>query len=244
VEDTPAAPTVIAADNKTADSIEREMEQTRESITQKVAALENQVLGTIQTATDTITDTVQTVKDTVTAGPTAVKDTVAAVKDSVKETFASVRESVTSFDLSDCVRENPGTAIGTSIVSGFLTGFLLLGRESRPMTSRGYRTPSPGVNPAPASFAANAFEGYSGSSSPGLFGGLMDMARGELQQIAKQALATALESLKQSVNQKIPQVMDSAVQTVADRVTGDAGATEPGSGKPVVRVQYTPTTGF
>lgn len=234
----PTATPGLTADEKSPDAIERDMEQTRESITQKVAALETQVLGTIQTATNTLTDTVQTVKETVTTAPAAVKETVqetvAAVKDSVKETLTSVKESVASFSLSDCVRDNPGTALGTSAAFGFLTGYLLLGgRESRPLMARGYREPAPNGRPGTVPpDTAHHFASYGERAEParpGVFAGLMAMVGGELEQLAKQALTTALASLKQSVNEKVPRVMDDAVQTLADRVTGHAPANGAGA---------------
>lgn len=223
------------ADDKSPDRIEQEMEQTRESITQKVAALENQVLGTIQNATNTLTDTVQTVKDTVNTAPAAVKETVqetvAAMKDSVKETISSVRDSVASFSLTDCVRDNPAAALGTSVVGGFLTGFFLLGgRDTRPLMARGSREPAPEGRPG------SVPPGYSAYSAPappepahaGMFAGLMGMVGGEVEKLARQALSTAIESLKRSVNEKVPRLMDDAVQTLADRVTGQNGSTNTG----------------
>jgi ElaB/YqjD/DUF883 family membrane-anchored ribosome-binding protein len=214
--------------DKSPDLIEREMEQTRESLTQKVAALENQVLGTIQTATNTISDTVQSVKDTVNTAPAAVRDTVqetvAAVKDSVAETISQVRNSVTSFSVSDCVRENPLAAVGTSLVGGFLAG-LCLTTGRRPIMARGTMAPAAdghtGVEPKGVFGQAPAYEG---PSSPGILSNLAGMVGGELQQLVRQALTTAVESLKQSVNQRVPGLMDDAVQTVTDRLTGQDGA--------------------
>jgi ElaB/YqjD/DUF883 family membrane-anchored ribosome-binding protein len=245
----PTATPGVTAGEKSPDAIERDMEQTRESITQKVAALENQVLGTIQTASNTISDTVQTVKDTVSTAPAAVKETVqetvAAVKDSVKETFTSVKESVAAFSLTDCVREHPGAALGTSAVVGFLTGFLLLGgRDSRPLMARGYREPAPGGRPGTAPpDTAHHFSGYAAHTEParpGMFAGLLGMVSGEVEQLAKQALSTALASLKQSVNEKVPRMMDDAVQTLADRVTGHG----PANGVGAADARVTPTAGF
>jgi len=237
------------------DRIEREMEQTRESITQKVSLLENQVLGTIQTATNTLTDTVQTVKDTVTTAPAAVKETVqetvAAVKDSVRETFATVKDSVASFSLTDCTRNHPGAALGTSVVGGFLTGFLLLGgRESRPLMARGFREPAPDGRPGTVPHEYAPFGGATGSHShavpaqPGIFSGLMGMIGGEIEQLARQALTTAIASLKQSVNEKVPRLMDDAVQTLADRVTGHNGAGHAGATRHTAYGSSAPAAGL
>jgi vacuolar-type H+-ATPase subunit E/Vma4 len=237
-----ATPGVTGADSNP-DRIEREMEQTRESITAKVSALENQVLGTIQTATSTISDTVQAVKDTVTTAPTAVKETiqesVAAMKDSVKETFASVKDSVASFDLGACVGNHPAAALGASVAVGFVAGYVLFG-DSRPLMARGFREPAPAGRPGTASHDhtpyGHAFSGpHAAPDRPGMFANLWAMVGGEVEQLAKQALSTALASLKQSVNEQVPRLVDGAVQNVADRVTGHNGATHGG------HVAYNPT---
>lgn len=236
-----ATPGVTGAD-KSPDRIERDMEQTRESITAKVSALETQVLGTIQTATNTISDTVQAVKDTVTTAPTAVKETiqesVAAVKDSVKETFASVKDSVASFDLGACVGEHPAAALGVSLASGFAAGYLLFGGEaSRPSSVRGLRESANGRS-ATAAHDYTPF-GHGAASveptRPGLFANLWSMVGGEIEQLAKQALSTALASLKKSVNEQVPKLVDGAVQNVADRVGGHSS---PDAARPFA---YTPT---
>ncbi len=225
-----ATPGVSPGDaDKSPDLIEREMEQTRESLTQKVAALENQVLGTIQTATNTLTDTVQTVKETVSTAPAAVRETVqetvAAVKDSVAETFTQVRDSVASFNMSECVRDRPFAALGTSVAAGFVTGLCLFGGR-RPIMARGTLAPAgnghAGAVPksvfSPA--ATSHVESPHADSPPGLFAGLVGMVGGELQQLARQALSTAVASLKESVNHRVPGLVDGAVQNVTDRLSG------------------------
>jgi len=220
------------------DQIEREMETTRESITAKVAALENQVLGTIQSAASTI----QSVKETVTTAPAAVKETVqetvAAMKDTVKETLSSVKETVTSFSLSECVSNHPTAAVGTSFAGGFLAGFFLFGE--RPLMARGYREPAPGGRPGtvPHEFAPFGHTGASsghaahggGSSGPGMFAGLFGMVAGEIEQLARQALTTAMDSLKRSLNEKVPQIVDGTVQNLADRVVSHTGAADTATG--------------
>jgi ElaB/YqjD/DUF883 family membrane-anchored ribosome-binding protein len=239
-----ATPGVTGAD-KSPDRIERDMEHTRESITAKVSALETQVLGTIQTATSTISDTVQAVKDTVTTAPTAVKETVqeavGAMKESVKETFASVKDTVASIDLGECVGNHPAAALGTSVAAGFVTGFLLLGgKDSRPLMARGYREPAPNGRPGTATHDHHTAFGYAHPapepSRPGLFANLWAMVGGEVEQLAKQALSTALASLKQSVNEQVPRLVDGAVQNVADRVSGNNNAAH------AAPFAYTPST--
>ncbi|QDU21251.1 DUF3618 domain-containing protein [Urbifossiella limnaea] len=231
-----ATPGVTGADADP-DRIEREMEQTRESITAKVSALETQVLGTIQTATTTISDTVQAVKETVTTAPTAMKETVqeavAAAKESVKETLVSVKEAVASINLGECVGNHPGAALGVSAAAGFVTGYVLFGeKDSRPLTNRGFRGPAPEGRPDTASHDFTPFGHGAASrtvpSRPGIFAGLWAMVGSEVEQLARQALTTALASLKQSVNEQVPRLVDGAVQNVASRVSGNNGVTRPG----------------
>ncbi|MFO0801207.1 MAG: DUF3618 domain-containing protein [Gemmataceae bacterium] len=235
-----ATPGVTDADADP-DRIEREMEQTRESITAKVSALETQVLGTIQTATSTISDTVQAVKETVTTAPTAVKETVheavTAAKESVKETLVLVGETVASINLGECVANYPGAALGVSAAAGFVTGYLLFGgKDSLPLTARAFSEPAPGGRPGTASHDFTPFGHGAGSrtepSRPGIFAGLWAMVGSEVEQLARQAMTTALASLKQSVNEQVPRLVDGAVQHVASRVSGNNGATHTG---------YTPT---
>lgn len=220
---------------KSPDEIERDMERTRDSITEKVAALENQVLGTIQTATSTVTDTVQAVKDAVTTAPAAVKDTV-------KETVAAVKESIGSFSVRECVRDNPWAALGTTTAAGFLLGYLLPGGRGglfgRPIMARGEDVPAEGGRAG----TAHDNTPHNGTASPriapsyaavsrepeghGLFGDLFGMIGREVRQIAEQAVHTGLATLKQSVQTQVPQMVDSAVHTVTDRVSGLVGAGE------------------
>jgi len=202
---------------KSPDQIEKDMEQTRESITEKVSLLENQVLG----ITSSVTDTVQAVKDAVTAAPTAVSDTVKQTIESVKD---SVRETVGSFSVSECVRDNPWSALGTTTVAGFLAGYFFGGRGgmfSRPIMAQGHD--------APASYgrvgAAHTAYNHETPAAPrganiggGLFSGLFAMVGQEIHQLAEQALSTAVASLKQSISTQVPQMVDTAVQGMTERV--------------------------
>jgi len=216
----------VSAD-KSPEEIEREMERTRDSITEKVAALENQVIGTIQTATSTVSDTVNAVKEAVSSAPHAVKETV-------METVNAVKETVTSFSVSECVSNNPWAAVGTSAAGGFLLGFLLPagrgGLFNRPIMAKGSDAPAgrgqagtshhgatsihAAAAPTPGPAAPREPEG------PGLFGGLFGMVANELRQLAEQAINTGLATLKQSLNTQVPNLVDSAVHKVTDRVNG------------------------
>lgn len=224
--DPTATPGVTAGGDRSPDEIERDMERTRESLTEKVAALETQVLGTIQTATNTISETVQTVRDTVTTAPAAMKETVqetvAAVKDSVKESFASVKDSFTAFSVSDCVRNHPAATLGASFAGGFALGYLLTGQTREPAAAP----------PATASAPPPSFPAYGAAPRrPGLFDGLFSMLGGELQNLARQAMSTAVDALKRSVQDRVPGLVDGAVGTVTNRIADAIDTTQPAGGR-------------
>lgn len=230
-------PDVSTDDQKSPDQIEREMYQTRDSITEKVAALENQVLGTIQTATSTVSDTVQAVREAVTTAPSAVRE-------SVKQAVGAVKETVASFSVSECIRDNPMAALGTSTLGGFLIGYFLPGDERnlfrRPIMAQGHDAPAPlghagtahgeqertAHRATAASYRAAAAPTSSREpEQPGFFGQLWDKLGGELRGLAEQALSTAVASLKQSINNKVPQAVDTAVGRVAEQVVGGTEST-------------------
>lgn len=228
----------VTGPDKSPDRIEHEMEQTRESITEKVSLLENQVKGTIQSATDNIqsvtsavTDTVQAVKEAVSTAPAAVSDTVKQTLTSVKDTVAG---AVSSVRISECVRDNPWASVGTSAAAGFLVGLLMPGGRrgggllGRPLMARGHDTPAPAgrVGGAHTAYAGDRDTGRHDSHQPGMFGDLFAMAGRELRQLAEQALSTGLATLKQSVSAQVPQLVDTAVHRVTDRVA-DVVSAEP-----------------
>ena len=223
----PTANVNATGGEKSPDEIEREMLETRDSITEKVAALENQVLGNIQSVTSGVTEAVQTVKEAVATAPTAVSDTVKQTVAAVKET---VRDTVGSFSVTECVRDNPLAALGTTTVAGFLAGYFLTGGErsssfSRPIMAQGRDVPVPGgrvasahtayAAPAPA-YAAPAPSRE--SAEPGLFGNLLGMVGKQVRDLAEQALSTAVASLQESIKTRVPQMVDTAVSNVTERV--------------------------
>jgi len=222
--------TPSVTDRRSPDELERDMERTRESITEKVAALENQVIGTIQTATDTVSDTVNAVKETISTATGSVSDTVNAVKDTISaapsavretihDTIESVKDSVRSFSITGCISNNPGAALTTSILGGFLTGYLT---GSRSIMARGRRAPAPmgyaGTEREPQSLY-NGPAAPSRREEPGFFGNLFQMASQEIQKIAEQAMNTAIASLKSNVETKVPDFVEQAVSGLTDRIS-------------------------
>lgn len=195
---TPSVSTSASLGNKSTSEIRQEMQETRESITEKVAALENQVVGTIQTAADTVTNTVEAVKEVVTSAPNAVSDTV-------KQTVEAVKESVGSFSVSNCVRRNPWAALGTSVLGGFIAGYRMGGSQSARSTSIRERVAMP-MSPVTA------------PQPSGLIADLRDTAGRELRQLAEEALSSFLHSLKRSISERVPEVVDTSVNRVAEHL--------------------------
>jgi ElaB/YqjD/DUF883 family membrane-anchored ribosome-binding protein len=184
---------------KSSTQIEHDMERTRESITDKVEALENQVLGTIQDATDTVTETVGAVKEAVSTAPTVVRDTL-------REIIQVVKESVGSFSAIECIRNYPAVALGSTAFAGFLTGYLTGGRRVNSFAQP--LTPS-----APIPQASIP------KQSTGLLSELFDRAGGEVRQLADQVLTRGIASLKQNIEKRMPEIVD----TVVERMTGAEG---------------------
>ena len=201
---------IVAEPAKSSTQIEHDMEKTRESISVKVEALESQVLGTIQTATNTVTDTVDAVKDAVATAPSAVRETI-------QEIVQVVKESVGSISLSGFVRSRPGAVLASSAFTGFLLGYLTGGRKAAAQSA-------PPIEPVQRFAASTAAPAP--ASRPGLLTELFDRLGGEARQVGELILSKALASLKQNVETRVPEVVESVVQrmtgTVESRTHGDA----------------------
>ena len=199
----PIAEPIVAEPAKSSTQIEHDMEKTRESISVKVEALESQVLGTIQTATNTVTDTVDAVKDAVATAPSAVRETI-------QEIVQVVKESVGSISLSEFVRSRPGAVLASSAFTGFLLGYLTGGRKAAAPVQR---------------FAAST-AAPTPAARTGLLAELFDRLGGEARQVGELVLSKALASLKQNVETRVPEVVESVVQrmtgSVETRTHGDA----------------------
>ena len=195
---------VTPAEKKSPEEIEREMLHTRESITEKVAALETQVVGTVQTAADTITGTVEAVKSLVSNAPEAVSDTVkqatAAVSDAMKETF----------DITGHVRRHPWAAVGVSALLGSIVGCLTARRRDdfRPLAAA-----SPPVPAAPPAASRSVDE------KPGVIDEFMNMLGDKAKEMARTALETVSNAIKQNIEKGVPKLVDDA----ASHLTGAEG---------------------
>ena len=192
-------------DHESPELIEREMQDTRQSLTDKVAALETQVVGTIQSATTAVQDTVDSVKE-------AMHDTVASVKDTVQESVDSVSEAVKSgLDVRHHVAERPWGMVGGATALGFIAGLLVCPSRSRGVSARGVETARPSYAPAAAA----------PSGRPGLFDELIKMVGAEIRKLGETAVSTASASLKQTLNEGIPKLLETALSTKHEQ-NGDA----------------------
>jgi ElaB/YqjD/DUF883 family membrane-anchored ribosome-binding protein len=188
-------------DDQSPELIEKQMEETRESLTEKVSLLEQQVVGKIQSATDAVQDTVQSVRS-------AVQDTVDSVTGSVKDSVSSVSDGVKeALDVSKHVREQPWAMVGGAAAAGFIAGLLVFRRAPSAAGLPAHALMPPANYPPPAAALQR----------PGWMNDLFELAGREIRKIAEQALATTTASLKQSVEEGIPKLIDSALPNLGTR---------------------------
>jgi len=231
-------------DRESPEVIQHEMEQTRASLTDKVAALENQVVGTFQNATETVQNTVDTVQSTVQSLKSAVEDTVSNVKDTVSESVESVTDQVKSvFDVSQHVQKQPWAMVGGAAMAGLVTGLVVFRQSSGVRNSDGaigYQPPASGPSLSEETHGFSSYSAPTGrvaaasSRMPSWIDGLLSQAGQEVRKLAEEALATAVASLKQSLQtglkDNIPHLVDTGMQKVTEKVAGGLGATGPGAG--------------
>jgi len=207
-------------DRESPELIEREMEQTRESLTEKVSLLENKVLGQVQNATDTVEGTMTSVQDTVQTVKAAVQDTVQSVTDTVKDSVQSLTDGLKeTLDVRRHTQENPWAMVGGAAVAGFLTGLVVFRRESAVSAGQ-----LPAYTPMPTALGAAA---PAVSHRPQWLNDIFEMAGREVKTIAQQALAQASASLRQTVQSRVPQLIE---QVVPGGQSGAACATDGATG--------------
>ena len=200
-------------DRESPELIEKEMEQTRESLTEKVSLLENKVLGQVQSATDTVEGTMHEVQDTVQSVKAAVQDTVQSVTETVKHSVQSLTDGVKdALDLSRHTRANPWPMVGGAAVAGFLTGLVVF---RKPATVSGSHLPA---------YAPMAAAGPAVSHRPGWLNDILEMAGREVKQIAQQAIAQASASVRETVQSRVPELVERVVPGGATAATGADGA--------------------
>jgi len=204
-------------DRESPELIEREMEQTRESLTHKVSLLENKVIGQVEDATDTVHGTMESVQDTVQTVKSAVQDTVQSVTDTVKESVRSLTDGMKeALDVRKHTQEHPMAMVGGAAFAGFITGLMVF---RRPATvsggDLGAYTPLPA-----AAVAAPAV-----SHRPQWLNDILEMAGREVKQIAQQAIAQASASLKQTVQARVPHLIEQVVPGGQSGTTAGADGT-------------------
>jgi len=208
-------------DRESPELIEREMEQTRESLTHKVSLLENKVIGQVEEATDTVHGTVESVQETVQCVKAAVQDTVQSVTDTVKHSVQSLSAGMKeALDVRKHTREYPLAMVGGAAAAGFITGLLVFRRESS-LDAGGL----PAYTPLPAAAMAAPVA----SSRPAWLNDILEMAGREVKQIASQVIAQASASLKQTVQARVPHLIEQVVPGGSSCPTGSDGATGNGA---------------
>ena len=203
--------------------IEQQMQETRDSLTQKVSALESQVVGTLQSATTTVSDMVEQVKTAVPESLAGVKDTISEVKESIAK---QVRETL---DVSQRTRENPWAMVGGAAAAGFIAGMVLFRRTyAAPIASTAPATAYGGASSYPTTHSvAPAVSGLSGIKLPGWLDQIVDKLGGqvtaEVRKLGELAVASASSSLKQTVEQVVPEMLGKIGKAVGatDRMEGD-----------------------
>jgi ElaB/YqjD/DUF883 family membrane-anchored ribosome-binding protein len=192
-------------DRESPEVIEKEMQTTRESLTEKVSLLEQQVVGTLQSSTTAVQDTVESVKS-------AVQDTVESVTGSVKDSVSSLTDGLRdALDVKRQVRQNPWACVGGAAALGFITGMLVFRRESS--MAAGMASTSAPYSPAPA------YQPPVVPMRPSWLGELFDMAGQEVKKIAQDALTRGTAQLKQTVQEQVPKLIETAVSRVTEAAT-------------------------
>lgn len=193
-------------DRESPELIEREMEQTRESLTQKVSLLEDKVIGQVETATDTVQGTMESVQDTVQCVKAAVQDTVQSVTETVKSSVQSLTDGMQgALDVRKHTQEYPLAMVGGAAVAGFLTGLVVFRRETNGSSLPAY-TPMPS-----AAMAGPAAATTTVSHRPSWLTDILELAGQEVKQIVQQVVAQASASLKETVQARVPQLVERAV---------------------------------
>ena len=189
-------------DRESPELIECEMEQTRELLTQKVSLLENKVIGQVEDATDTVHGTIESVQDTVQCVKTAVEDTVHSVTDTVKHSVRSLADGMKEvLDVRRHTINHPLPMVGGAAAVGFLTGLVVFRRPSS-------------VSGGPAGVHPDAVgrDGRDGRQLPSRWlKDILEMAGREVKQIAQQVIAQASTSLRQTVQARVPHLIEQVV---------------------------------
>ena len=228
------------------------MRGTRQSLADKLAALETQVTQKFASATDAVQETVQGIRGAVEETVGTVKDTVQGVRGGVQSLLGSSDESTgtgsgvhglvggvqglvggvqglqsgiqdtihsladdakagikEAFDVAPFVRENPWQAVGLAAGAGLVAG-LVFG-PSKHGSSGGL---------------GGAVQGFVGGAPgrPGVFDELFKMVGQEVRKIGETAIHSLSKSVNQTVTDRVPKLVDTAVTRFTDGAAGNGHA--------------------
>jgi len=214
--------------NESPEVIEQQMAATRLSMSEKVAALEEQVVGTLRSTTAAVNETVHSLRSAVEDTVDSVKGTVGSVTESVKETVGSMTDNVQSavhtatdnvkgaMDITRHIKNSPWAIVGGAAAVGLFAGLILFRRSSGHHAHAG-----PTFIPyTPPHSAASSSAAPAAPRQPGVFDDLLNMISQEVRKVAETAISTLSESVKHSVHDGIPKMVDGAVTKLADSLEG------------------------
>jgi len=181
-------------DQKSAEQLQSEMNDTRTAISEKVALLESHVLETIYDATSAVQESAHAVNCAVKESVGGVSAQVNQTMDHFRSSAAELSNSVKSmFNIADHVRQNPWMSIACSTASGFLVGRLLGNGSTTPgIRSRNFSAPRAMMDSTP-----------SRPREPGLWDDILQMAQREVRTFAETALTTLATSMKSQLQQQV-----------------------------------------
>jgi ElaB/YqjD/DUF883 family membrane-anchored ribosome-binding protein len=173
--------------------------ETRNALAEKLTLLEGQVKDTVQNAKASVEGTFETVRDT-------VNDTVESVKD--------------SFSVKKRIVENPWTALGISVGTGFLFGRWLKNSPAPRYSERYFQTPSK-IETAPTR-ERDLPPGLRESRPPesqmrraaGFIDFLGEYFNEEIQMAKGMILTAAVEKVREVAVDRFPQIKDNLDEIV------------------------------
>jgi ElaB/YqjD/DUF883 family membrane-anchored ribosome-binding protein len=144
----------------------------------------------------------------VATAPGAVSDTVKQAADAVKERVME------TFDISGYVQRNPWAAVGASAAAGCVVGYFLFGGGTSSVASRMSEASADGSDYAPPRQAYAA--AGAAPRQPGVWDELLGMIGGKAKELARTAMESVSEAVKQSIQTRVPQIVDQASARLTD----------------------------
>lgn len=195
--------------------IRDQMQETRTALTEKLDTLQQKVATTVESITTPVAETVQTVKE-------AVSDTVGTVQETVAGTVETVKDT---FNVSRHVQEHPWPVMLGSVAAGFLLGRLLPSpRQAVRYVGAASDTVTAGMSQAShlAQPAARKQE-EPASESNGLFGGLGNALKGEMDKLTGLGVSVGVGLLRDLMTTSLQGEVGDRVREWVDGVTQQLG---------------------